>query len=43
MTTAQNAEFSYKIILDKYPSIDSIAIVSSSYHIAWVYLRRHEA
>ena len=35
MTTAQNAEFSYKIILDKYPSINSIAIVSSSYHIAW--------
>ena len=35
MTTAQNAEFSYKIILDKYTSINSIAIVSSSYHIAW--------
>ena len=35
LTTAQNAEFSYKIILDKYPGINSIAIVSSSYHIAW--------
>lgn len=35
MTTAQNAEFSYKILLDKYPSVNSVAIVSSSYHIAW--------
>lgn len=35
MTTAQNAEFSYKIILDKYPGVNSVAIVSSSYHIPW--------
>ena len=35
MTTAQNAEFSYDIIMDKYPQIKYVAIVSSSYHIAW--------
>ena len=35
LTTAQNAEFSYGIVLKKYPEIDSVAIISSSYHIAW--------
>ncbi len=35
MTTAQNAEFSYKLLLEKYPSVNSVAIVSSSYHIPW--------
>ena len=35
LTTAQNAEFSYDIVLEKYPDIDSVAIISSSYHIPW--------
>lgn len=35
MTTAQNAEFSYDIVLKKYPEIKSTAMISSSYHIAW--------
>lgn len=35
LTTARNAEFSYKIVLKKYPEIDSVAIISSSYHIPW--------
>ena len=35
MTTAQNAEFSYDILLADYPQVDSVAVVSSSYHIAW--------
>lgn len=35
LTTAQNAEFSYGIVLKKYPGIDSVAIISSSYHIPW--------
>ena len=35
LTTAQNAEFSYAILLRDYPQVDSVAIVSSSYHIAW--------
>ena len=35
LTTAQNAEFSYGIVLKKYPEINSVAIISSSYHIAW--------
>ena len=35
LTTAQNAEFSYSIVLKKYPEINSVAIISSSYHIAW--------
>ncbi len=35
LTTAQNAEFSYGIVVKKYPKINSVAIISSSYHIAW--------
>jgi hypothetical protein len=35
MTTAQNAEFSYEIVLKKYPQIKNVAIISSAYHIAW--------
>ncbi len=35
LTTAHNAEFSYNIINKKYPQINSVAIISSSYHIAW--------
>ena len=35
MTTAENALNSYAIILNDYPQIDSIAVLSSSYHIAW--------
>ena len=34
-TTAQNAEFSYAILLRDYPQVKSVAIVSSGYHIAW--------
>ena len=35
MTTAENALNSYEIILSDYPQIKSIAVLSSSYHIAW--------
>ena len=35
LTTAQNAEFSYAILRQDYPQVDSVAIISSSYHIAW--------
>ena len=35
LTTAQNAEFSYNIFLADYPQINAVALVSSSYHIAW--------
>lgn len=34
-TTAENAIFSYNILLEKYPQVHSVAIVSSHYHIAW--------
>ena len=34
-TTAQNALFSYDILLDQYPQVHDVAIVSSLYHIAW--------
>ncbi len=35
MTTAENALNSYAILLDRYPQVKSIAVLSSSYHIAW--------
>lgn len=35
LTTAQNAEFSYAILLREHPQVKSVAIVSSSYHIPW--------
>ena len=35
MSTAQNAVNSYAILLDRYPQIKSLALVSSSYHIPW--------
>ena len=35
LTTAENARNSYDIMLKDYPQVDSVAIVSSSYHIAW--------
>ena len=35
MTTAENAMNSYRILFSDYPSVDSVAIVSSSYHIPW--------
>ena len=35
MTTAENAKNSYAILLADYPQVDSVVIVSSSYHIAW--------
>jgi len=34
-TTAENARFSYNILLADYPQVKSVALVSSSYHIAW--------
>ena len=34
-TTAQNALFSYKILLTEYPQVDSVVLVSSHYHIPW--------
>ncbi|MBR3401795.1 MAG: YdcF family protein [Parasporobacterium sp.] len=34
-TTAENARFSYDILLADYPQVTSVALVSSSYHIAW--------
>lgn len=34
-TTAENARFSYDILLADYPQVKSVALVSSSYHIAW--------
>ena len=35
MTTAENAMNSYRILFSDYPSVDCVAIVSSSYHISW--------
>ena len=35
MTTAENAMNSYKILFADYPSVDSMAVVSSAYHIPW--------
>ena len=35
MTTAENAINSYRILFSDYPAVDSVAIVSSSYHIPW--------
>ena len=35
MTTAENAMNSYRILFSDYPAVDSVAIVSSSYHIPW--------
>ena len=35
LTTAENANYSYDILLKDYPQVNSVAIVSSSYHIAW--------
>lgn len=34
-TTAENASFSYQILCADYPQVNSVAIVSSSYHIGW--------
>lgn len=34
-TTAQNALFSYDILREDYPQVDSIVLVSSHYHIPW--------
>ncbi len=35
LTTVQNAELSYALLQEKHPEVDSVAIVSSSYHIGW--------
>lgn len=34
-TTAENASNSYDILLRSYPQVNSIVLISSSYHIAW--------
>ena len=34
ITTAQNAIFTYDILVSRYPSVKKLAIVSSDYHIA---------
>ena len=34
-TTAENASNSYDILLRDYPQVDSVALISSNYHIAW--------
>ena len=34
-TTAENASNSYDILLRDYPQVNSVAIISSNYHIAW--------
>ena len=34
-TTAENASNSYDILLKKYPQVNSVVLISSSYHIAW--------
>ena len=34
LTTAQNAIFTYNILAEKYPQVNTLAIVSSDYHIA---------
>ena len=34
-TTAENASNSYDILLRDYPQVDSVVLISSSYHIAW--------
>lgn len=34
-TTAENASNSYDILLKDYPQVNSVALISSSYHIAW--------
>lgn len=34
-TTAENARNSYDILLRDYPQVNSIVLISSSYHIAW--------
>ncbi len=34
-TTAENASNSYDILLRDYPQVNSVALISSSYHIAW--------
>ncbi|MBP3857556.1 MAG: YdcF family protein [Ruminiclostridium sp.] len=34
-TTAENAVNSYNILLKDYPQVDSVVLISSSYHIAW--------
>lgn len=35
LTTTQNAVYTYQILRRDYPQVDSAAIISSSYHIAW--------
>ncbi len=35
LTTAENALMSYRILSGDYPSVDSVVIVTSSYHVPW--------
>ncbi|MBR4200588.1 MAG: YdcF family protein [Oscillospiraceae bacterium] len=35
LTTAENACNTYNILLEKFPKVDSVVLISSSYHIPW--------
>lgn len=35
MSTVQNAQYSYELLTKEHPEIDSVAIISSDYHIPW--------
>ena len=35
LTTAENAAFSYQILAEDYPQVDTAVIVTSDYHIPW--------
>ena len=35
LTTAENANNTYEILRKKYPQVDSVVLISSSYHIPW--------
>ena len=35
LSTSKNASYSYRVLRKKAPQVDSVAIISSEYHIAW--------
>ena len=35
LSTTKNASYSYRVLRKKAPQVDSVAIISSEYHIAW--------
>lgn len=34
-STSENAQFTYAILKERYPQVDSLCLISSDYHIAW--------